>query len=319
MTYPVTEPYESGRLPVGDGHHVYWELCGNPHGKPSVVLHGGPGQGQRPGGGSSSTPSGTASCSWTNAAAAAARRTPVTHPRTSPPTRPRTSLLTSSCFDSTSVSTAGNLFGGSWGSTLGLAYAVEHPDRVTEMVLWGVVTSRAYEIDWLTRQMGQVYPEAFDELVAVLPADERDGNIPAAYQRLLASPDPEVHGRAALAWCAWEDRLATLSGPVRPSPRYADPRFRLCFARLVTHYFGHHAFLPDDGIVGRLDRIAHLPAVLVRGRLDIAAPLRSAWELSRALPLAQLHVVEGDAHGDGDETNAILVAATDRFARESPS
>ncbi len=186
------------------------------------------------------------------------------------------------------------------------------------MVLWGVVTSRAYEIDWLTRQMGQVYPEAFDDLVAVLAADERDGNIPAAYQRLLASPDPEVHGPAALAWCDWEDRLATLSGPVRRSPRFEDPRFRLCFARLVTHYFGHHAFLPDDGIVGRLDRIAHLPAVLVRGRLDIAAPLRSAWQLSKALPLARLHVIEGDAHGDGDETNAILVAATDRFARESP-
>lgn len=170
------------------------------------------------------------------------------------------------------------LFGGSWGSTLSLAYAVAHPERVSALVLWAVVTTRRHEVEWLTRTMGEVYPAEFDALLASLPADADRGNVPLAVNRLLLHDDPLVSDEAARAWCAWEDRIATLSGPVVPSARFQDPRFRLGFARLVTHYFGHHAFLPDDAITGRLDRIADVPAVLVRGRLDIASPLRVAHE-----------------------------------------
>lgn len=309
--YPRTDPHDSGMLPVGDGHQVYWEVCGNPHGKPAVVLHGGPGSGALP---------------WWR--------------RYFDPVRYRLVLLDQrGCGRSTpyagdpvadlSTNTTAHLiadlelvrahldidrwlvFGGSWGSTLGLAYAVEHPERVTELVLWGVVTTRAFEVDWLTHQMGKVFPQEYDALLASLPEGEHDGNIPLAVNRLLMSPDPAVHDPAARAWCAWEDRLGTLSGPVVRSERYDDPRFRLCFTRLVTHYFGNHGFLPDDGILGRLDRIAHLPGVLVRGRLDLPAPLRSAYEVARRLPRAEFHVVEEGGHGAGDE---ILVAATDRFA-----
>jgi proline iminopeptidase len=127
------------------------------------------------------------------------------------------------------------------------------------------------------------------------------------------SRDPQTCDRAARAWCAWEERLATLSGPPRPDPRYADARFRLGFARLVTHFFGHYGFLPPDGISGRLERILDTPAVFVRGRLDIASPLGVVWRLTQRLPLATLHVLEGEVHGGADRTDRILVAATDRF------
>ena len=206
------------------------------------------------------------------------------------------------------------LFGGSWGSTLSLAYAVEHPERIRALVLWAVVTTRRREVEWLTRTMGEVYPPEFDALLACLPPGADRTNVPLAVNALLLDDDPHVADAAARAWCAWEDRIATLSGPVLPSARYEDPRFRLGFARLVTHYFGHHAFLPDDAITGRLDRIAHIPAVLVRGRLDIASPLRVAHELAQALPLAQLHVVEEELHGPGSEGERILLEALDRFA-----
>jgi proline iminopeptidase len=206
------------------------------------------------------------------------------------------------------------VFGGSWGTTLGLAYAVEHPARVSELVLWGVTTTTRSEVDWMTWSMGEVYPEAFADLLALVPGLERGDNLPAAYNRLLMSPDAKQRDRAARSWCAWEERIATLSGPPKPSPRYADATFRLGFARLVTHFFGHHGFLPPDGISGRIERITDVPAVFVRGRLDIASPLGVAWWLAQQLPLATLHVVEDEDHGGAEITDELLLGATDRFA-----
>jgi proline iminopeptidase len=206
------------------------------------------------------------------------------------------------------------VFGGSWGATLALAYAVEHPSRVSELVLWGVTTTTRLEVDWLTWSMGQIYPEAFARLLELIPDLKRGDNLPAAYNRLLMSHDADLQDRAARSWCAWEDRLATLYGPPKPSPRYADATFRLGFARLVTHFFGQHAFLPPDGISGRLDRIAAIPAVFVRGRLDIASPLGVIWRLAQQLPLATLHVVEDEDHGGAGVTDELLVQATDNFA-----
>lgn len=207
------------------------------------------------------------------------------------------------------------VFGGSWGSTLALAYAVEHPSRVSELVLWGVTTTTRDEVDWLTWGMGEIYPEAFAELLALVPELERGGNLPAAYHRLLMSADVDLRDRAARSWCAWEERLATLRGAPKPSPRYADATFRLGFARLVTHFFGQDAFLPPDGISGRIDRIVDVPAVFVRGRLDIASPLGVVWRLARQLPRATLYVVEDEDHGGADITDQLLVQATNRFAR----
>jgi proline iminopeptidase len=149
----------------------------------------------------------------------------------------------------------------------------------------------------------------------MLPEDDRDGNIPAAINTLLLADNPDVRDRAARAWCAWEDRLATLSGPVQPHPRSLDPRRRLGFARLVTHYFGNHAFLDDDAIVGHLDRLRDIPTYLLRGRLDLASPLRSAYEVAAGIPSATLEIVEADAHGAGDDTLSRLVATLDAHAR----
>lgn len=182
------------------------------------------------------------------------------------------------------------------------------------MVLWAVVTTRERDVHWLTHVMGEMYPEEFDLLRSVLPREQWQGNISTAINALLMDEDPDVSDRAARAWCAWEDRLATLTGPVRPHPRTSDPVRRLGFARLVTHYFGNYAFMADDAIVGNLDRLAGIPVHLLRGRLDIASPLRSAYEVAQQLPDATFEIVEADAHGAGNDTVKRLVAALDGFA-----
>lgn len=317
MVYLGTEPYDSGLMPVGDGHQVYWEACGNPDGRPALVVHGGPGSGATPW--------------WRQYFDPTRYRIVLFDQRGCGRSTP---LAGDPCADLSTNTTQhliGDMeqlrgllgverwlvFGGSWGSTLSLAYAVEHPERVSELVLWAVVTTRRYEVDWLTWTMGQVFPEEFEAFLSVLSEGERTGNLAAAYHRLLMSPDPVVHEPASRAWIAWEDRIATLTGPIRASGRFEDARFRLGFTRLVTRYFANAGFLPDDGIVGRLARIKDIPAVLVRGRLDIAAPLSSARQLAGGLPHAKLHIVEGEGHGGAEQMDQILTHATDRFASEA--
>lgn len=314
MLHPISEPYDTGMLDTGDGHRIYWEVCGNPHGKPAVVLHGGPGSGATP---------------WWRQFFDPARYSVVLFDQ-----RGCGRSLPNACDDMRALenNTTAHLladleqlrehlhieqwllFGASWGSTLGLAYAVEHPDRVSELVLWAVVTTSASDVAWLTHTMGQVYPQEYDELLAAVPAPHRNRNIAAALNELMRSNDPDVCDAAASAWCKWEDRLATLSGPVQPSARSLNPRLRLGFARLVTHYFGNHAFLEENAIIGGLERLRDLPTYFLRGRLDIASPLRSAYEVANRLPLATLEVVEADAHGAGDDTLDRLVKVLDKFA-----
>jgi proline iminopeptidase len=313
VSYPALEPFDSGQLEVADGHSVFWERVGHPGGKPAVVLHGGPGSGTAPW--------------WRTFFDPERYDVTLFDQRGCGRSRP---LASDDDIDLSTVTTPALIadierlrelhgvdrwlvFGGSWGSTLGLAYAVEHPQRVSELVLWGVTTTTAAEVEWLTWKMGETYPEAFADLRRLV-RDVRPGdNLPAAYQRILADPDPTVREAAAEAWCEWEDRLATLAGEPRRSERFEDARFRLGFARLVTHFFSNHGFLADDAITGRLDRIAHIPAVFVRGRLDIASPLGPAWRISQQLPLCDLHVVEDEGHGGEARTNQLLVAALDRF------
>ena len=312
VRYPTTEPFETGYLRTG-AHRIYWERVGNPRGKPAVVLHGGPGSGAQ---------------SWWRTYFDPDRYcVTLFDQRGCGRSRP---LASDEGVDFSSITTQlliddierlrelhgverWLVFGGSWGSTLGLAYAVEHPTRVSALVLWGVVTTTPEEVDWLTWGMGEVYPEAFADLRALAPHVERGDNIPAALHELLMSPDHEVRDRAARAWCSWEERLATLSGPPLPNPRYADADFRLGFARLVTHFFGHHAFLSPRAIQGNLDRIQHIPVLLVRGRLDIASPLGVAWRLAQGLSRAELVIVEDEGHEGATVTDQLLVRATDRF------
>lgn len=319
MTYADSDPYDSGMLDTGDGHRIYWEACGNPAGKPAVLLHGGPGSGATPW--------------WRQFFDPARYRFVLYDQRGCGRSVPNACDDLAALENNTTSQLVADLelirrhlgidrwllFGASWGSTLGLAYAVEHPDRVSELVLWAVVTTRASDVNWLTHTMGQIYPEEFEELLAVVPSGDRAGNIPAALNVMLRSDDPEVRDSASRAWCAWEDRIATLSGPVQTSPRSADPRRRLGFARLVTHYFGNHAFLDDDAIIGRLDRLQQIPAYFLRGRLDIASPLKSAYDVAQRLPHATLDIVEADAHGAGDDTTARLVKVLDQFATAGPA
>jgi proline iminopeptidase len=314
MRYPVTEPFDSGVLEADSGHQVYWERAGSPDGKPAVVLHGGPGSGAAPWWRSYFDPARYSVTLFDQRGCGRSR------PLASDPDIDLSAITTQSLIGDIEALRELHrvdrwlVFGGSWGSTLGLAYAVEHPSRVSELVLWGVTTTTPPEVHWLTWAMGEVYPEAFAELLALVPALERDGNLALAYNSLLLSTDADLADRAARAWCAWEDRIATLHGPPVPGSRYQDASFRLGFARLVTHFFGHHAFLPPDAISGRADRIAGIPAVLVRGRLDIAAPLGAIWRLAQQLPLASLDVVEDEGHGPAGAAGDLLVQATNRFA-----
>lgn len=314
MRYPVTAPFDYGVLEAPGGHRIFWERVGNPDGKPAVVLHGGPGSG--------------ASSWWRTyfdpdrycVTLFDQRGCGRSRPLASDPDIDLSTITTQFLIDDIEalrrlhVVDRWLVFGGSWGSTLALAYAVEHPSRVSELVLWGVTTTTPHEVEWLTWGMGEIYPEAFAELLSLVPELPPRGNVAAAYNRLLMRTDAGVRDSAARHWCAWEDRLTTLQGPPKPSHRYADSAFRLGFARLVTHLFGHHAFLPADGISGRVDRIAAVPAVFVRGRLDIASPLGVAWRLAQQLPLATLHVVETEDHAGADVTHSLLVDATDGFA-----
>jgi proline iminopeptidase len=303
-------------LDVGDGNHIYWEVCGNPDGKPAVVLHGGPGSG----------------CS-------------TEMRRYSDPRTYRIILFDQrGCGRSTphasdlridlSVNTIEHLladiellrqhlaidrwllFGGSWGSTLGLVYAERHPERVTEIVLAGVTTTRRSEIEWLYHGVAPLFPEQWARFRAGVPEDERDGDLVGAYYRLLQNPDPTIHVKAAQDWCDWESALVSVDLEAKPDPRRSGIAFQLAFARIVTHYFYHKAWLEDGVLLRRAGKLTGIPGILIHGRLDLAAPLVTAWELAQAWPDSELVVVSGAGHSSTDPgMNEALVAATDRFAR----
>ena len=317
--YPVTDPYDQGMLDVGDGNLVSWEVCGNPAGKPAVVLHGGPGSGCGPW--------------WRRYFDPAAYRLVLFDQRgcgrsTPHAADPTTDLATNTIHhllaDIELLRTHLGIdrwlvFGGSWGSTLGLAYAQQHPDRVTELVLFLVVTTTSREVDWVTRASGRFFPEAWARFRDGVPAELRDGNLAAAYGDLLHDPDPAVREKAAIDWCDWEDAHVRVRSDHGRGTRYDDPTFRMAFARLVTHYWRHHAWLDDDALLHGAVRLAGIPGVLVHGRLDVSGPPDIAWHLSRAWPDSELILLDDAGHATGDPgMTEALVAATDRFAGRRP-
>jgi len=311
--YAVTPPHAQGFLDVGDGHEISWEARGNPEGKPAVVLHGGPGAGSTPGSARPFDPEryrvvllDQRGCGRSRPLASdddADLRTNTTAHLVADVERLREHLGIDAWL----------VLGTSWGTTLGLAYAVAHPERVTEVVLGAVTSTTAREVEWITRDMGRLFPEEWDRFVAEVPVAERDGNLAAAYARLLASPDRAVRERAAAAWCRWEDVHVSLVHGFDPWDRYEDPAFRLRFARLVTHYWANAAFLPDGALLAGVRGLGAIPAVLVHGRQDVSGPVDVAWRLHRAWPGSELVVIEGAGHG-GPGFPEALVAATDRFA-----
>lgn len=317
MRYPQIEPYDHGMLDVGDGNLVYWEVCGNPDGKPVVSMHGGPGQGSTPGMRRYFDPAAYRIVLFDQRGCG--RSTPhASEPTTDLSTNTTQNLIADmELLRSHLGIERWMLFGGSWSSTLGLAYAETYPERTTEIVLVSITSGTRREVDWITQDMGRVLPEEWARFRDGVPESERDGRLVEAYSRLLENPDPAVREKAARDWCTWEDAHVSV-GKKNLGPGLADEdlRFQLTFARLVTHYWRYDCFLEDGVILRQIDRLAGIPAVLVHGRLDISGPPDIAWQLAQAWPDAELFLIDDAGHGTGTaETVRTLVAACDRFAK----
>jgi proline iminopeptidase len=307
--YPSTAPLDSGLLEVGDGNAVYWEVHGDPGGRPAVVVHGGPGAPSR---------------GMPRLLDPAAYRIVVLHQRNCGRSTPSAADPATDLSGNTTAALVADMervrehlgvdrwlvFGASWGTTLALAYAQAHPARVSAMVLLAVCTTTRREVEWITRDMGRIWPEAWDRFRAGVPEADRDGDLAAAYARLLASPDAAVREQAAKDWCAWEDTHVSLDPAWQPNPRFEEPVFRMEFARLVTHYWSNAGFLPDGQLQRDMGRLAGIPGVLIGGRQDVSGPVDVAWQLHRHWPGSELVVVEQGGHGTGSGE-----ALDDAFAR----
>ncbi|WP_217898662.1 prolyl aminopeptidase [Haloechinothrix alba] len=316
VLYPEIEPYEHGMLDVGDGNHVYWETCGNPRGKPVLVLHGGPGSGCTEGMRRYFDPDAYRIVLFDQRGCG--RSTPhASDPATDLSVNTTRHLISDIELLRRHLGIDGwQLFGGSWGATLALVYAERYPRQVSEIVLTGVTTTRRSEIDWLYHGAGRFFPGEWERFRSGVPEDQRDGDLVEAYHRLLHHPDPRERARAAEEWCAWELSVMGTDPDVEPDPVWTDPEFRMAFARIVTHYFRHGAWLAEGSVLREAAALRGIPGVLVHGRLDVSGPPVTAWEVARVWPDAELHFVPGAGHSSREPGMAErLVAATDRFAR----
>lgn len=309
--YPRIEPYEAGLLDAGDGNLVYWEVCGNPAGKPALVVHGGPGSG-----------CGTGVRRYFDPARyrivlfdqrGCGRSTPHA---SDPATDMRHNTTAHLIADMELLRERLGidrwlLYGGSWGSTLILAYAQRHPERVSQIVIAAVTMTRRTEIDWLYRGVGRFFPEQWQKFRSGAPGED----VVAGYAGLMEDPDSVVRERAAAAWCAWEDTV--LSGETGGASRpYGDrpSAARLALVRICSRYFAHGAWLQEGVLLRDAHRLAGIPGVLIHGRLDMGGPLQTAWDLHRAWPGSTLTVVESAGHLGTEETRAQVLHALDRFA-----
>lgn len=308
--YPEIEPYRSGRLRVSDLHEIYWEESGNPRGKPVVFVHGGPGGGTEPKQRRFFDP--------------AAYRIVLFDQRGSGKSTPYASLV-----DNTTQHLIADMeqlrahldidrwqvFGGSWGSTLALAYAEAHPTRVRELVLRGIFLLRKIEIDWFyQRGCDALFPDAWEDYLAPIPVEER-GDMLHAYHKRLISDDPAVRLEAAKAWSIWEGRTSCLHSNADLIARTADDEFALAFARIECHYFVNDGFFEKDTqLLDEVGKIRHIPTVIIQGRYDVVCPMESAWALHRAFPEADLRITPDAGHSAFEPGNVHeLISATDRF------
>jgi proline iminopeptidase len=309
--YPEIEPYKSGHLDVGDGHSLYWELSGDPNGKPVVFLHGGPGGGSTP-----------------------------DHRRQFNPERYNILVFDqrgcgkSTPYASLEANTTWHLvedierlremvgvdkwmvFGGSWGSTLSLAYAQKYPERATELVLRGIFLFQQYELDWLYSEGGasSVYPDKWDEFVSIIPQAER-GNVIEAYRQRLTSDDADEQLVAAKAWSKWEAETVTVLPRQEVVDHFTSPEVAVAVARIENHYMANKGWLEDGQLLRDADRIRGIPGVIVQGRHDCCTPPKAAWELKKAWPEVDLQIVPDGGHLF-NEPGILdgLVRATDKFA-----
>lgn len=309
--YPEIEPYHSGFLKVSNLHEIYYEECGNPKGKPIVFLHGGPGGGLMPAYRRYFNPQ-----KW---------RIVLFDQRGSGKSTPHAELRENTTWDLVSdMETIRThlgiekwaVFGGSWGSTLALAYSQTHPAKVTHLVLRGIFTLREAEIKWFYQEgTSFIYPDLFDDYVKIIPPEERHDLVSAFYKRLTSS-DPKVRLESAKAWSKWEGGTSKLLFDAEAYKRFADDDFALAFARIECHYFYNKGFLErDDQLIANVSRVRHIPAVIIQGRYDIVCPMKTAWDLHKAWPEAQFVPVPDAGHSMSESgIMAELVKATDAFA-----
>ncbi|TCT12093.1 prolyl aminopeptidase [Tepidamorphus gemmatus] len=308
--YPPIEPLDQGYLDVGDGHSIYWEVCGNPDGLPAVFLHGGPGAGCSP-----------------------------DHRRLFDPARYRMLLFDQrGCGRSTphaslEANTTWHLIadierlrrmlgverwlvlGGSWGSCLALAYAQTHPERCRGLILRGIFTLRRAELLWFYQEGASwIFPDLWEAYLAPIPEDER-GDLMAAYHKRLTHPDRAVQVEAARAWSLWEGRTLTLLPDPQMAVRHGEDRFAVAFARIENHYFVNGGFFEEGQLIRDASRLKDIPGVIIQGRYDICTPMQTAWDLHRAWPEAAFVVVPDAGHA-WTEPGILheIVSATDRFA-----
>ena len=312
--YPQPEPTDEGLLDVGDGKRIFWQTYGNPDGKPGVMVHGGPGTGCPPGMARGFDP--------------ARYRAVLFDQRGSGRSTPHASDPAADMSVNTTWHLVADmealrehlgidrwlLSGGSWGSTLALAYAERHPDRVSEIVLSAITSGRRWEADWLYRGVARFFPEEFERFEAGVTPEYRDGSLAVGYSWLMESSDPAVREKAARDWCAWEDAVLSLE----PNPKVLmsgkDIEAMIAFVRICAHYVAHDAWLEEGQLIRDADRLAGIPGVLIHGRLDLSCPLDTAWELAQAWPDAELIALADAGHKGSASKQEASLAALDGFA-----
>jgi proline iminopeptidase len=310
--FPEIEPYDDGMLEVGDGNAVYWKTYGNPDGKPAVILHGGPGAGSPKGTHRSFDPTKYRIVSFDQRGCG--RSTPhASDPATDMSVNTTPHLLRDIELLREHLGIDRWLvFGGSWGSTLALAYAQQFPERVTEIVLVAVTTSTRAENDWLYRGVGRFFPGEWQAFKALVPDDD---DIIGAYARLMEDPDPEVRSKAAEVWLMWEDAVLSLETSGRPSPFADKPTDAgLAFVRICAHYWSHGSWLEEGQLLRDIGKLAGIPGVLVHGLQDLSCPVEAAWQLSQAWPGAELHTFADAGHKGSPAFGARIGETLARFA-----
>jgi proline iminopeptidase len=308
--YPPIEPYDEGMLPVSPVHTIYYEQSGNPRGTPVVFLHGGPGGGTVP--------------DYRRFFDPKAYRIVLFDQRGSGKSTPHASLEENTTWhlvediekirEHLEIETW-VVFGGSWGSTLALAYAQRHADRVRALVLRGIFLCRPSEIRWFYQAgASNIYADVWEQYLNVIPPEER-GDMLAAYYRRLTSEDEATRVEAARAWSVWEGSTSKLYPDPDLIDHFGDPHFAIAFARIECHYFTHNAFFETDNyLIENVEKIRDIPTVIVQGRYDVVCPMTSAWDLHRGFPEADLQLIADAGHSALEPgIRAALVEATDRF------
>jgi proline iminopeptidase len=311
----VPEPYDEGMLDVGDDNQVYWQVRGTPGGKPAVVVHGGPGGSFARGGYRRFDPAGYQLVLFDQRGCGSS-----TPHASDPATDMRHNTTEHLIADMERLREHLGierwlLYGYSWGTALSLAYAEQHPERVSEIILAAIFLGGHDDIDWMYRGAGRFFPEQWERFAAGAPGTPRDGDIVRAYAQLMENPDPAVREKATIDWCTWEDTL--LSWETQGSSEVFSGLPSLAqqgLVRTCTHYFSHDAFLEERSLIREAGRLAGIPGALVHGRLDMNGSVEAAWELARAWPDAELLIAEDAGHGNSETKTRYLREVISRFA-----